>query len=778
MRANVKKYLISTLTISVLGLQAAYGQSCNDLKNEIKDINKKQGETEITVDGEKMSLEEAKKQRDSELARALALRALIHVRNDYRDVEKSLNNVSLDMLLTPEASKLFKDAEKNMETVYKYGLLRNYVNMMSLEQALDQSYENRMDSNSKYVPDIDRGAVNLYDYMKKCDNRVGSFLGIKYGMSDNLKEYIDNEEMGSPGQAQRATENATKIIAHHNQLCNQTKQMFEILGDEAKLPGMQDNIKQTLNNMSGLYETIRNSGRENGDWSTMHEAVEEHRALLDGFNGKNPFDQIYAEANKKPFDRTFNAAFAIVEQGDGTLAKAYGDVATQLEGGVLKGANLPVGTSTEQDRKDYEKFQSALGSLKEKCLGKPVSKCKGVTQETKDTFANYLSKFQKGGTKINGVSAFDLDSLEKKKNSEYAKKVEDESNKYADKINNLKKKYHGRSGISFLNSIQSLFSDGKLSECSKYTNLLITSSNPNDLDRIQEKRKLGECLNKNLDAQFVEDSLSQAREDIKKYDDEIAKATRANKEFNDLEKLKFISNINYSHLCDPESKVKSTSVSLIDSGDKCLGKYLGDLTSSRVSGLMNQTNNVITEFIADDYLRELGEAGQSFAKDRKQWIKLTAKYCEGVDRNTNCSEDSDNKMCNTCRYAIIHKQELYLYEQSKAKKLKKGTYREYDSDLKKMVTKRHPISNVWAHTAMYLSKNLGGFMQPRAQMWNFKSNLLMSERNAGYMKQQYHWNQQLQGRIQLNNPNLFQNFYGVPGSVDITNMGMPIATSQ
>ncbi|EQC51117.1 hypothetical protein [Bacteriovorax sp. DB6_IX] len=745
----------------------AYSQSCDKLAQEIKNINDKQNEETFEFKGKPITLKEAKAQRDATLAKALALQALVNIKKDYNDVQKQFGTLNLENLLTKDALKVFKKAEENFDKVYKYGLMRNYVNMMALQQTIDKNYETIMDGkDNSYTPDLDKPMEDLFDYTKSCDRRiVGNHVAsMSFGLKNNLNEYV-NKQSTPEAFSQREL-----IINQHKQLCDNAEVMQDLF-ESGKMPISEDQLRSELSNLNQLYGQMV----VDGDKSSMRDEVHKHAQLLNGYHtsgaagvNNSYLQQMIAQRDRRPFERDFKIAFDMVNiQNGGELAKAYEetrDKKLKASESGLRGPTPLIGSKdTPENREYYKGIQQGYANLKKCEMMGNVEKCRALlNSDSMKDFKDFISSNASlvGENSIGQNAIFDIDNLAKKKEDTLNDKVAARLGDIDKKLQNLGKR-SGATDVDSLKSLQSYLKEyegSALGNCANHIN-----------GAVVQKAKLGECLANNLTSELVNKDLAVLSKDVAAYDQAIAQASRKSPTFADYERMKFIASINYSSRCD--SDYEASSVNLISPGDGCLSKHMGNLQSTKISGLFKQTNSAISDYFADNFLNEIGDGGKSFVKDRDLWVRLSNSYCEGIDHTTKCSEE-DNPMCNTCVYTVKHRQEVFKYhEQSESKKLRKGVYREWDPARKRMVLKEHPISNLWTHTAMYFSKNIGSFMTPRIGMWNFKRNLLMAEQSGMYMKQQYHWQQQIKD-MSLSNPTLFQNFYGSYPQ------GMPITTSQ
>ncbi len=644
MRVSLKRSIISTFIAAGM-LTQSYASSCDELKKEIQSISDLQeeqikiphiGHKEGQPNPEMMTMKEAKKNRDKDLARAFALQALLHIKKDYDNLEKALSKeIKIEDLLNDQEiemkkegeettkispKSLFKNAEENLEKVYKYGLLRNYTNMMALEQALDSTYENRMDTRNIFQR-MDAPSTDIKEYMENCERRIGKYVGYKIGIKDNLEEAV---ELDSSVQGE-----VTQIIDHHSKICSQTQELRNALNDKSSA-GIKTNVDQALSNMSDLYkrsgafegyEKLRNEGKEEGAWATTVPQIKEHADLLNGFKVKvivekdgkketkiyrNPLEKMMAESNDGAFERSYNTAFGIFKSADpenNALAEMYKKTDDELRKNEKLGASEL--TKYKRPTEDqYNNFSDALATIKNLCIQNKESKkrvsfdeCQANSKgqeitNAKEKVAEYLNAIkgygENGPLKADNVFNFDNNSrkeFEDTENKKYADAVTKRMDDLLNKIGNLnlRNRLEGDNKLDKDTDISALINDiPGLKTCLK-----IKKTNPINPQlasmSLDQKKDIGRCLESTLDSNFVEDQLKGLKDNIQTYDDRIAEAARKDKKFKDLEKLKFIAKINYSHSCKNDDE-KNQSLSLISPGDKCLAKHLDGVTSTKITG--------------------------------------------------------------------------------------------------------------------------------------------------------------------------------------------------
>jgi hypothetical protein len=777
MRERAMKHILIFATSVGLAMPSYATSQCQDIKAEIQNINEMQND--ITVkspfpNGENMDLRTAKKNRDALLAEALAMQALINIKNDYNEVNRKLHGSTIQKVLTKEAMEVFKDVKKNMEKIYTYGLVKNSVKAMALAQVLDQSYEKHAESSKRFNTSYDAPSKDLFTYMETCKRRTWDLAG-RSGLKDNLNENVADQAEKNAGD--EAGKQRDRIIADFNRNCDQTQKLFKHLKNDPEMMGL---MQKQLKNLSGLYTQIG----DNSSLKNLATQVAEHdiylQANADDTEFNKRIDSSYNQIGVDTFNRNFDAYHSLYSEIKREAKTRLDGLAAQVDSKVdsaitAKNLGADMLFSADQGGDEFKAFTNAIKAVEKKCLNVSLEKCTTSNDPSLTKFKQMLSDYAtKMDKRLEPSAIFAKGNELSQEKDGLQQKIKQRFADLKQKMDNLLKK-HQASGVAGAGDI--FTKDAALMEtlknlgCDKFAQNLEA-----DITKINNNSGIGKCLNDNLTKEKINEKLSATRDTIKKYDNVINAAMNSDKKFRDLEKIKYISSLNYTTSCNSNGAAEVTEVSLIGTDDACLKKYFqtdpNNSINASVSGLMKETNNAISEFLADDFIKELGD-GKDFIKDRSTWLSLKQEYCSDIELDTECS--AEDKMCNSCKFVEKHKQEVYYYnDKIERNKLSKGMYREWDPVRKKMVRKKHPISNIYAHTAKYFAKNLGAFMMPRIGMYQFRTGLIQAEQNAMFMKQQYHWQQQINENM-LTNPALFNNFYGTSPSVG---MGMPITTSQ
>ncbi len=747
----MKMKSIFTVFLSfTLATQVSAATSCKSIRDEIDYINDKQNQLEVKVGTENMTLEQAKKARDSELAKAMALQALLDIKKDYFDYVKNVAENDFRSIMGDSALEVLDKAEENMQKVVKFSLLHNTLKEMRIHQTADIANELKVKPGNAYVSDMFGADRDLYDYIDECKSRA-----------DGISSNFDKLSKGLIGKGLEEHNLAkTEELRTHKIACNNSK---KILSDVDKLSDdSRFKVEETINSYGKLMKKVHDL-----DSSSLKTELDRHYHLLTNLNSVK-FDG----SGNKEISKDKKAFNLLTSQYD-DFSKYYDNVKAGNDTILTEAAKMRPELRVFKNKKDFNSISKGINTIKQLCSKNALSDCgllaKG-NNETLNDFKDQLKALSETvGIELNEDKIFDFEKKKKKQDQLNA-----DTNKRIQKFKDKLKALQARSGIlkdKSDNTDQDNIAYSELTEVAKELGCSGTISKQGEIDLLKNNSVLEKCLKHIEKGVGAGEAIKAYSENVKKYDDAISKAMRADKEFKDYEHLKHITVIAYTTSCG-SANTKQKKVGLVDYDQRCMNENFS--RSPAVEGLFETTNNAVSELIAEDYIRHLSDDGnKDFVADRGTWIKLNSKYCQEVDAET-CSDTDVSKrpkMCTTCNYVKSHKENLFKYNQTREnRRLPKGQYIEYDSSTQKMVRKKHPVSNLYAHTAMYISKNLGGILGPRASLYGFKSNLIQQENNAKFMKQQYHWQGQIQERIDLTNPGLFGNFYGTTPTM----MGFPV----
>ena len=749
---DMKMKSIFTVFLSItLATQVSAATSCKSIRDEIDYINNKQNQLEVKVGTENMTLEQAKKARDSELAKAMAMQALLDIKNDYFDYVKDVANNDFRSIMGDSALEVLDKAEENMQKVVKFSLLHNTLKEMRTHQSTDVLNELKAKPGNAYFSDAWGADRDLYDYIDECKSRSG-------GISDNfdkLSKGLEGKQLEEHNLAK------TEELRTHKIACDNSK---KILSDIDKLSDdSRFKVEETINSYGKLMQKVHDL-----DSSSLKDELDRHYNLITDLNS------VKFDANGNKEITKDKKAFNLLTSQYDHFSKHYDNVKAGNDTILSEAAKMKPELRVFKNKKDFNSISKGINAIKQICSKTALSDCGLLAKSNNETLNDFKEQLkalsETVGIDLNEDKIFDFEKKKKKQD-----KLNADTNKRIQKFKDKLKALQARSGILKDKSENMADEDAvaysELSEVAKELGCNGTISKKGSIDLLKNNSTLEKCLKHIENGVGAGEAIKAYSENVKKYDDAISKAMRADKEFKDYEHLKHITVMAYTTSCGT-ANTKERKISLIDYDQSCMKDSFS--RNPAVEGLFEKTSDAVSELIAEDYIRHLSDDGnKDFVSDRGTWMKLNSKYCKEVD-NESCTDEDPSKrpkMCTTCNYVKSHKENLFKYNQTrKNRRLPKGQYIEWDSSTQKMVRKKHPVSNLYAHTAMYISKNLGGILGPRASLWGFKSNLIQQENNAKFMKQQYHWQAQMQERIDLSNPALFGNFYGTTPTM----MGFPV----